>query len=70
MPTTKQIDINAGLIPFEEACRLVNRHPWTVRKWLREGKLTRYKRGPETFIDPAELAPRPVAGPERRAAQK
>ena len=70
MSKSDQFDINAGLIPFDEGCRLANRHPWTMRKWLREGKLTRYKRGRDTFLDPAELAPQPVAGPERRANGK
>ncbi len=48
-------DINGGLIPFDEGCRLVNRSAYTLRLWLRQEKLTRYKRGRSTFLDPAEL---------------
>ena len=57
-------DINAGLLTFEEARQLLGVHHFTLRKWLRDGKLTRYKRGIHTFIDPAELTPKPVAGPK------
>ncbi len=66
----ENLDINGGLIPFEEGCQLANRSHFTVRKWLREGKLTRYKRGSSTFLDPAELVPQPVPGPKRRNGAK
>ena len=67
---SEHLDINAGLIPLRTGCELANRSLYTVRKWLREGKLTRYKRGSAVFLDPAELAPQPVPGPKRRGNGK
>ncbi len=67
---TQPLDINGGLVPFDEGCKIVNRSPYTVRLWLRQGKLTRYKRGRETFLDPAEFVPQPQPKPERRAKGK
>jgi hypothetical protein len=29
--------------------------PWTVRRWLTDGKLTRYKMGGVTLVDQEEL---------------
>ena len=59
-------NINAGLIPFEEACRLINRTPYTVREWIRQGKLTRYKRGSDTFLSLDELRPKPTPRPAKK----
>ena len=67
---TLPLDINGGLVPFDEGCKMVKRSPYTVRGWLRQGKLTRYKRGRETFLDPAEFVPQPQPKPERRAKGK
>ncbi len=67
---TQPLDINGGLVPFDEGCKLVKRSPYTVRLWLRQGKLTRYKRGRETFLDPAEFVPQPQPRPKRRANGK
>ncbi len=67
---TQPLDINGGLVPFEEGCKMVKRSSYTVRGWLRQGKLTRYKRGRETFLDPAEFVPQPQPKPERRAKGK
>ena len=67
---TQPLDINGGLVPFDEGCKMVKRSPYTVRGWLRQGKLTRYKRGGETFLDPAEFVPQPQPKPERRAKGK
>jgi hypothetical protein len=62
---TQPLDINGGLVPFDEGCKMVKRSPYTVRGWLRQGKLTRYKRGRETFLDPAEFVPQPQPKPVR-----
>jgi hypothetical protein len=67
---TQPLDINGGLVPFDEGCKMVKRSPYTVRGWLRQGMLTRYKRGRETFLDPAEFVPQPQPKPERRAKGK
>ena len=67
---TQPLDINGGLVPFDEGCKMVKRSPYTVRLWLRQGKLTRYKHGRETFLDPAEFVPQPQPKPERRAKGK
>ena len=63
-------NINAGLIPFEEACRLINRTPYTVREWIRQGKLTRYKRGSDTFLSLDELRPKPTPRPAKKARRR
>lgn len=59
-------NINAGLIPFEEACRLIDRAPYTVREWIRQGKFTKYKRGRDVFLSIDELRPKPMPKPARK----
>ncbi len=68
--SSDQFNVDGGLVPFDEACRLINRAPYTVREWARQGKVTIYKRGRDRFLDPAELRPQPAPRPQQRASRK
>lgn len=68
MSKSNQLDIDGGLIPLEDAARLLNIKPDTIRLYLRQQRYTRYRRGRQTFLDPAELTPRPVSGPKAKPA--
>jgi excisionase family DNA binding protein len=39
-----------------EAARRTGRHPETIRRWIREGKLTATRVGTQHIIDEADLA--------------
>ncbi len=47
-----------------------NKSEFTLRKWVREGKLTKYKWGRDTYLKKSELVPQAVPGPKRRANAK
>ena len=64
-PSTK---VNAQ---FEaEAARKYPKSLPTYRRWVREGRLQAYKHGRDLYLREADLTPKPVNGPVRRAAQK
>jgi len=54
------------LVSFDDACMVANRCDYTIRKWIREGRVRKYKRGADTFIPLADLAPQPTKSPKRR----
>lgn len=54
------------LVSFDDACVVADRCDYTIRKWIREGRVRKYKRGATTFIPLADLAPQPIKKPKRR----
>ena len=59
---TEIVDLR-GKITVEEAARYVARHPETIKRWIRSGRLTAHKLGLVWYIDPADL--RPVSPSQR-----
>lgn len=48
-------DNASEFLTVDEAADLVSISHWTVRRWLDEGKLTRYKSASRTLVSRAEL---------------
>jgi excisionase family DNA binding protein len=44
------------VLTVPEVARRIDRHPETVRRWIREGKLRSRKVGTQHFIEEADLA--------------
>ena len=53
-----------------EAARRLNRHPETVRRWIREGKLRSVKVGTQHLIDDADLAALDSRNPPGRGSSE
>jgi len=43
---------------------------FTLRKWAREGKITKYKFGRDVYLKKSELVPQAAPGPKRRTNGK
>jgi excisionase family DNA binding protein len=44
------------ILTVPEAARRAGRHPETIRRWIREGKLRAHKVGTQHVLDEADLA--------------
>jgi excisionase family DNA binding protein len=49
------MESNAMLIDVREAARLVSLSPWTIRKYINQGKLRIIRIGRRVLLEPAEL---------------
>jgi hypothetical protein len=66
-------DSFSDFIPIKDAAnnsKHGNKSLFTLRKWVREGKLTKYKWGRDLYLKKSELVPQAVPGPRRRANAK
>jgi hypothetical protein len=57
-------------IHIKDAPKNAKKSLFTLRKWVREGKLTKYKWGRDVYLKKSELVPQAVPGPKRRANAK
>ncbi len=55
-----------GLLTIDQVAKKLRRHPYLVRRWVREGRLKGKKFGPTWMIDERELARFRRQEPERR----
>jgi len=49
------MESTAMLVDVKEAARLVSLSPWTIRKYISQGKLKIIRIGRRVLIEPAEL---------------
>ena len=59
-----------GFAELRAAARKIDRHPDTLRKRISRGELQAYRSGRTVYIKLADLVPKPVPGPKRRANGK
>ena len=64
MPVNNPFD---GFIKIQDAPDLTGKSLDTLRRYCREGKLTRYKFGNDVYLKLAELVPQPQPKPNRVA---
>lgn len=56
-------------LTIEDAAQLVGLSHWTIRMWLRTGKLPKYKSGTRTLVREGELLALIKPQPQKREAK-
>jgi hypothetical protein len=67
MPETNPFE---GFIRIRDAVALTGKSLFTLRKYCRDGTLTKYKSGRDVYLSLDELRPRPAPQPKRRTNGK
>ena len=66
-PTAKAHDPLAGFATFSEAAKIIGKAEYTLAKYIRQGRIPKYKIGQTTYLKLADLVPQPVPVPKHRA---
>ena len=59
-----------GFINIKDAPACTGKSLFTLRRYLREGKLAKYKFGRSVYLRKSDLVPQPMPQPKRRANGK
>lgn len=57
-----------GFLTIDEAAQVSGVTHWTIRRWLKEGRLTRYETASRPFVNRDELLA--LVSPKRAEAQR